>query len=65
MTEFTCGTKVLAGTGAVAALKTLSPRRLFVVSDPFFEKNGTARRLAAVSGAEETEIFSRVARILR
>ena len=60
MTEFTCGTKVFAGTGAVAALTDLGARRLFLVTDPFFAQNGTADRVAQAAGAEEVEIFSRV-----
>ena len=61
MTCFQCGTKILSGSGTVAALKELRPRRLFLVTDPFFAGNGTADRIAAVSGAEAVEIFKDVA----
>ncbi len=57
MTEFSCKTKILCGIGAGEALKTLGAKRLLLVTDPFFAENGTAQRIAAQSGAEETEIF--------
>ena len=60
MTEFYCGTKIIAGTGALAALKDMGAKRLMVVTDPYFMKNGTARRLAEQSGAAHWEIFDRV-----
>lgn len=60
MEEFFCKTKLLSGSGSVAALKELNSRRLFVVTDPFFEKNGTAKSLAALSGAGEIHIYSEV-----
>ena len=61
MKEFCCGTKIIIGTGAVAALKSLGAKRLLLVTDPFFAKNGTAQRIAAASGAQQTEIFDKVA----
>ncbi len=60
MEEFICKTKILSGPGAVAELKALRSRRLFLVADPFFEKNGTAQKIAAASGAQESRIYSRV-----
>ncbi len=58
--EFHCDTRIVAGKGALAALKELSPKKLLLVSDPFFVKNGTAQHLLSCSGAEQTEIFDRV-----
>ena len=58
---FQCRTKILSGSGAVAALKEVAPRRLFLVTDPFFVENGTAERIAAASGAEKVEVFRDVA----
>ncbi len=58
--KFLCRTKILSGSGAVTALKDLNSTRLFLVTDPYFEKNGTAQRLVAVSGAEKTHIYSQV-----
>ena len=60
MEEYSCKTKIISGAGSLAALKTLGSKRLFVVSDPFFEKNGTAAALAAVSEAAQTNIYSGV-----
>jgi alcohol dehydrogenase class IV len=61
MKEFQCRTKIISGTGAVAALKELKAQRLLLVTDPFFAENGTADRITAVSGAEKVEIFKDVA----
>ena len=61
MGVFYCRTKIISGSGAVAALKDLAPRRLMLVTDPFFAENGTASRIATASGAEKVEIFKEVA----
>ena len=58
MEKYACKTKIISGAGAVAALKESDSKRLFMVSDPFFEKNGTADRIAAQSGAEKYQIYS-------
>ena len=60
MESFSCKTKIIAGAGAISALEAMKPRRLLLVTDPFFTKNGTAGRIAAASGAAETEIFDKV-----
>ncbi len=60
MEQFTCKTKILSGPGAVVRLKELGSRRLLMVADPYFTKDGTARQIAALSGAEETEVFDRI-----
>lgn len=60
MKEFSCGTRIISGSGAVAALKNMGARRLLLVTDPYFVKNGAAARIAAAAGAEVTEIFDRV-----
>ena len=60
MQEFFCKTKILCGTGAVSALQEWKIDRLFLVSDPFFAKNGTAQQIAVRSGAREVEIFADV-----
>ncbi len=61
MKQFHCDTKIIVGTGALTALKDLKAKRLLVVTDPFFAKNGTAQQLAQLSEAEETEFFDKVA----
>ncbi len=60
MERFSCKTKIISGAGAVSALRELEAKRLFLVTDPYFMKNGTAARVAAEAGAEQTEIFDRV-----
>ena len=60
MTEFYSGTRIISGTGSVAALKELGAKRLLLVTDPYFAKNGIAGKIAAAAGAEKTEIFDRV-----
>ena len=60
MEHFYCKTKIVSGAGAVAYLKELKSRRLLLVADPYFEKDGTADRLLALSGAEQVERFYKV-----
>ena len=60
MKEFSCNTRIVMGTGAASALKEMKPKRLLLVTDPFFAENGTAQRIAKASCAEHTEIFSNI-----
>lgn len=60
MKKYACKTTIISGDGAVNALKELGIKRLFLVSDPFFEKNGTAQSIAAKAGAETSHIYSGV-----
>ena len=60
MGEFSCKTQILSGAGALARVKELESTRFLIVSDPFFAQNGIADKLAALSGAKETKIFSQV-----
>lgn len=60
MEQFSCKTQILSGPGGVSSLKNIGIRRLLLVSDPFFAENGTAARLASLTGAEKTEIFHKV-----
>ena len=57
MDVFDCRTKIVSGAGAVQKLADFGVQRLFLVTDPFFYKNGTAQRIAVVSKAEQVEIF--------
>ncbi len=59
MKAFSCETKIITGTGVVSALAEQKFQRLMVVSDPFFAKNGWAKRLG--SSAKTYEIFDKVA----
>ena len=60
MEEFSLPTKILTGTDGQKALKSLNCKRLLVVTDPFFQENGTAARIGQQTGAEHMEIFSQV-----
>ena len=60
MKEFALPTEVISGSGSVAALARLGAKRLMVVTDPFFQENGTAARVAAAAKAEAVEIYSNV-----
>ncbi len=60
MERFSCKTKIISGSGAVSALAELHPRRLLLVTDPYFMKNGMAAKVAKEAGAEKTEIFHEV-----
>ncbi len=60
MEIFEAFTKIISGSGAVAALKELGTKRLLLVTDPFFQENGTAERIARAAGAQQVRIFSQV-----
>ena len=60
MSKFCCKTTILSGAGAVRHLKELGFRRLLLVADPYFSKNGTADRLVKLSGAESAQIFDKI-----
>ena len=60
MKAYSCKTKIISGPGAVKALRELGSQRLMIVSDPFFAQNGTAERIAKLSEAQETQIYSGV-----
>ncbi len=57
MHSFQVSTKIMTGR-ADALLQAMHIKRLLVVTDPFFAKNGTAKRIAQ---AETVEIFDQVA----
>ena len=60
MEVFSCKTRIFSGPGAISALAEFGAKRLMLVADPFFAKNGTADRVAAVSGAPQVLIFDQV-----
>ena len=60
MEKFSCKTKILSGAGAVSALSEMEGKRLFLVTDPFFAKNGTAQKVAAAAKCGQVEIFDKV-----
>ena len=60
MEVFSCKTKIISGTGVISALGEMGAKRLFLVTDPFFAKNGVAQKVAEVAKAEAYEIFDKV-----
>ena len=60
MEQFLCPTRIIAGSGAMTALKELNIKRLFLVCDPFFAKNGAAEALIRRAGGPESRVFSEV-----
>ena len=60
MEEFSCKTRILSGPGTIRALRSFGGTRLFLVSDPYFVKNGTAQKVVEASGCQTSEIFADV-----
>lgn len=60
MEEFSCKTRLVCGSGAVSALGSLEGTRLFLVTDPFFMKNGTAQHVAEAAKCGQVEFFDKV-----
>lgn len=60
MEEFVFRTRIVAGTGAIAALKDLGARRLFLVTEPCFSENGMVQKVMEAAGSREAEIFDAV-----
>lgn len=60
MEEFSCKTTVISGAGSIQALSRFGARRLFLVSDPYFSKNGTAKKVAEAAKCPEYEIFDHI-----
>ncbi len=60
MMEFMCGTRLISGTGAVSALGELGIRKLLMVTDPFFAKNGMAQTIAAYAAGAQVQYFDQV-----
>ena len=60
MEAFSGKTVIYSGAGAVKALAEFHARRLFLVTDPFFMKNGMAQKVVKAANCEKTEIFDGV-----
>ena len=60
MEEFSCKTRVVSGSGTIRMLGKLEKKKLFLVADPFFVKNGVAKQVADASGCREVELFDQV-----
>ena len=61
MERFFCKTRIISGAGSLSSLAELHIKRLLIVTDPYFYNNGTANHIAHISGADRTEVFSKVA----
>ena len=60
MWSYSNKTKIISGEDSVSALKELGIGRLFLVSDPYFVKNGQAQRIAGLCRAQAVEIFDEI-----
>ena len=60
MELFSCKTEIVAGAGSVSRLEKFGAKRLLMVTDPYFQKDGTAQRIAQAARAEAVEIFDQV-----
>ena len=60
MKEFSIGTKIVCGAGAVQTLRNVGAKKLMVVTDPFFAKNGLAQAVADAANAQQVKLFDRV-----
>ena len=60
MENFICRTRIVSGENALDILKTLGCKTLLLVCDPYFMENGTAEKLAQMTGAHKKEIFHKV-----
>ena len=61
MEKFLCETAVYSGAGAISVLSQFGAKRLFLVADPFFVKNGVAQRVIEAAGCEVWSVFDAVA----
>ena len=60
MEKFSCKTTIISGSGAMGALGEMGAKRLFVVTDPFFMKNGMAKRVEQAAKCEAVCYFDKV-----
>ena len=60
MQRFGVRTKIISGAGAVGALAGFGAKRVFLVTDPYFYRNGLAAWVADACRAEAVEYFSDV-----
>lgn len=60
MKHFSCKTRIVTGRDSLTELGKLNIQRLLIVSDPYFAGNGTAEKIAHLSGAPHYHIFSRI-----
>lgn len=58
MEQFICKTQIVLGAGAVNFLKQWNIKKLFLVCDPYFYKNGMAQQVVCETECSEYQIFS-------
>jgi alcohol dehydrogenase class IV len=58
--RFQAPTTILSGTGAISALSEFHPKRLMIVTDPYFHENGTAARIGGASQAETIQYYTHI-----
>ena len=58
MNQFQAPTAIYSGADAISALAQFRPKRLMIVTDPYFHENGTAVKVGAASKAELCEYFT-------
>ena len=60
MEEFHCATRIISGPGAVKALDRMGAKRLFLVADPYFVKNGQAEAVVRAARCSQWEVFDQI-----
>ena len=60
MNIFHCTTQIITGAGSISELGKMNIKRLLLVCDPFFIKNGTAEKIICSSGNPISHIFSKI-----
>ena len=60
MQTFLCGTRLFFGAHALDALETLGAKRVLLVTDRFFTKNGTTDRVCAKLPGAQVKVFAEV-----
>ena len=58
MEPFVCKTRIYAGRGSLSVLREAGIRKPFLVADPYFAENGTARKVLQLTGATQSYLFS-------
>ena len=60
MHTFVCSTRLYFGENALQALESLGAKRVFLVTDPFFTKNGTAEQIVSHLPDAQVQIFDQI-----
>ena len=60
MHTFVCSTRLYFGENALQALESLGAKRVFLVTDPFFTKNGTVEQIVSHLPDAQVQIFEQI-----